>query len=192
MNQFKCLFFSMLVAALCTSSVTAQKFFTKDGKVSFSATSPNSPEKIEGATNKAIFAVDVATGAVEMKLLMKGFHFERALMEEHFNENYVQSTQFPKADFQGTVTDIKSVNLAKDGVYPIHIEGSLSMHGQTNKIKTTGTLTVSNGIISAAKSSIAVNLTDYKIDIPSIVRDKVAQQAKIEVNLTLAKMVSKQ
>ena len=188
MNQIKCLFLSVFAVALTTYGANAQKFFSKDGKVSFNATSANSPEKIEGATNKGVFVLDASNGAVEMGVLLKGFHFERALMEEHFNENYVESHKYPKANFQGTVTDFKSVNLQKDGAYPVHIEGSLTMHGVTNKVSTTGTLTVSNGIISAAKTNIAVNLTDYKIDIPSVVRDKVAQQAKIEVNLSLAKL----
>ena len=190
MKQIRCLSFSILIIALTTSVVSAQKFFSKDGKVSFNATSANSPEKIEGVTNKGVFVLDAATGAVEMAVLLKGFHFERALMEEHFNENYVESHKYPKANFQGTVTDIKTVNLQKDGSYPVHIEGSLTLHGATNKITSGGTLTVSGGIISGAKTSIAVNLTEYKIDIPGVVRDKVAQQAKIDINLSLAKMKS--
>ncbi len=190
MNQIKCLLFSILIVVFNAFGASAQKFFSKDGKVSFNATSANSPEKIEGITNKGVFVLDAATGAVEMAVLLKGFHFERALMEEHFNENYVESHKYPKANFQGTVTDIKMVNLQKDGSYPVHIEGSLTLHGATNKISSTGVLTVAGGIISAAKTSMAVNLTDYKIDIPSVVRDKVAQQAKIEVNLSLAKMKS--
>ncbi len=188
MNQIKRLFLSVLAVALTIHVVSAQKFFSKDGKVSFNATSANSPEKIEGSTNKGVFVLDASNGSVEMAVLLKGFHFERALMEEHFNENYVESHKYPKANFQGSITDFKNVNLQKDGAYPVHIEGSLTLHGVTNKVSTTGTLTVSNGIVSAAKTSINLNLTDYKIDIPGIVRDKVAQQAKIEVNLSLAKM----
>ena len=190
MNQIKFLSFTFLLIALTASDASAQKFFSKDGKVSFNATSANSPEKIEGTTNKGVFVLDAATGALEMAVLLKGFHFERALMEEHFNENYVESHKYPKANFQGTVTDFKTVNLQKDGAYPVHIDGSLTLHGETHKISTTGTLTVLGGIVSGAKTSIAVNLTDYKIDIPSVVRDKVAQQAKIDVNLSLAKMKS--
>ena len=63
------------------------------------------------------------------RVLMKSFEFKRALMQEHFNENYVESDKYPDAMFKGKVTNLKSIDFNKDGVYPAEVEGDLTMHG---------------------------------------------------------------
>src|SRR6188474_1976871 len=130
------------------SAVSAQtRYFTKNGKVSFSASSPL--EKIEAANDKATSIVDVSNGAIEFAVLMKAFIFDKALMQEHFNENYVESDKFPKSTFKGTVTNIKSVDLTKNGVYPVKVKGMLTLHGETKEVTADGTLTVKDGAITA-------------------------------------------
>jgi YceI-like domain. len=99
-------------------SATAQdKYFTKSGKISFY--SKSSLENIEAHNKSVTCVLDTKTGNLQFAILMKGFEFEKALMQEHFNENYVESHKFPKADFKGQVTNNAMINYAKDGSYPV-------------------------------------------------------------------------
>ena len=173
--------------ALClVLSASAQKFYTKDAKIGFDATSTTSPEKIAAVNPKGTLVVDMATGKMEAAVLVKGFHFEQALMEEHFNENYMESNKFAKATFAGDIVDFKkSINLAKDGDYTATVKGKLMMHGITKDVETKGVFTVKGGKITAAKSSFKAPLADYKISIPGVVRDKIANDAKIDISGTM-------
>ena len=171
------------IAMIMTMSVSAQKFYTKDADVSFDANSPL--EKIEGKTNKGTLVIDAATGKLESAVLVKGFHFEKALMEEHFNENYMESGKYPKAIFAGTITDFNTVNLKKDGNYPVTVKGSLTMHGVTKPVEAKGNLTVKGGVLTNAKAAFKVSMTDFNISIPSAVKDKIASEAKIDINCAL-------
>jgi polyisoprenoid-binding protein YceI len=167
-------------------NLSAQKFFTKDAKFNFDATSATSPEKIAAVNPKGTIIVDAATGKIEAAVLIKGFHFEQALMEEHFNENYMESNKFQKATFAGDIVDFKkSVNLAKDGDYTATVKGKLTMHGITKDVETKGVFTVKGGKITAAKASFKAPLADFKIDIPSVVKDKIAKEAKIDIAATM-------
>lgn len=161
----------------------ASKFFTKTGKAYFSASSPL--EKIEATTNKSTAVIDLAAGKIEVKLLVKTFHFEKALMEEHFNENYMESGKYPNATFVGDIADAKSVNLAKDGAYPVKVKGKLTMHNVTKDIETTASIQVKGGAITSAKSDLVIKVADYNIAIPGAVKDKIAKEAKISLDFTL-------
>ena len=162
---------------------SASKFFTKTGKAYFAASSPL--EKIEATTNKATAVIDLTAGKVEVKLLIKTFHFEKALMEEHFNENYMESGKYPNATFTGDIADAKSINLAKDGTYPVKVKGKLTMHNVTKDVETTASIAVKGGTITSAKSEFMVKMADFKIDIPGAVRDKIAKEAKINLDFVL-------
>lgn len=165
-------------------STSAQKYFTKTGKISFDATTSSSPEKIEGVNKTSTCVLDVKTGAMQFAVLMKGFLFERALMEEHFNENYVESNKFPKAEFKGAISNNDAVNYSKDGTYNVTVKGKLTMHGVTKDVETPGKLVVQGGKILAAATFNAL-LADYNVSIPGLVADKVAKTAKIGVDCTL-------
>jgi hypothetical protein len=177
--------FSVLAISFVLNA-SAQKFFTKDAKVAFDATSASSPEKIAAVNPKGTLVVDMATGKMESAILIKGFHFEQALMEEHFNENYMETSKFAKANFAGDIVDFKTaINLAKDGDYTATVKGKLTIHGVTKDVETKGTFTVKGGKLTGAKSSFKAPLTDYKIAIPSVVKDKIAKDAKIDFSGTL-------
>ena len=170
---------------LSFQAIQAQdKFFTKTGKISFNATAPASPEKIEGVNKAVTCVIDIKTGNMQFAVLMKGFEFERALMEEHFNENYVESSKFPKTEFKGSVSNNATVNYTKDGVYPVKVKGKLTMHGETKEVETDGKITIKGGKINAT-ASFSVAFADYKIAIPSLVSDKIAKKANIEVDCSL-------
>ncbi|MBY0537089.1 MAG: YceI family protein [Chitinophagaceae bacterium] len=175
---------NLLVALLfITSSAQAQdKFFTKTGKIYFDCT--GGIEKIE-ATNKSTTCVlDSKAGLIQFSVLLKGFEFEKALMEEHFNENYVESDKFPKATFAGTITNNSEINYAKDGVYTAKVKGKLTMHGETKDVEAIGKVTVKKGVVVAA-ADFNILLSDFKVAIPSVVKDKINNKVTITVDCQL-------
>jgi len=169
----------LLASVTVTFFVTAQtKYFTKNGRVFFNASSPL--EKIEAINDKSTSVIDLSTGQVEFGVLMKAFLFERALMQEHFNENYVESDKFPKAFFKGTIADASSIDKSKDGTYPVKVTGKLTLHGVTKDIETMAIFTVKNGALSAT-TDFKIEAADYDIQIPGVVKDKVAKTISINV-----------
>ena len=172
----------LLVCAtlIFTASSFSQKYFTKNGKVNFDATAPSSPEKIEGINRSVTCVVDAKTGNMQFAVLMKGFEFERALMEEHFNENYMESTKFPKASFKGKITGMPVINTSSNGSFNVQTEGELTIHGVTQKITAPAKLTVNGGKITGV-SSFKIVLSDYKIVIPGVVAEKFSKETEITV-----------
>jgi len=172
---------------LSISLANAQKFMTKSGTIRFSSDTPI--EKIAGINHQVNSALDFATGNFVFRVLIRGFEFEKALMQEHFNENYMESEKFPNSTFSGKITNIKDVNLSKDGVYNVVAEGDLSMHGVTNKVKVNGTLEVKGGkVLGAAKFNVAPK--DYKIAIPQAVIKNISEAIQIDVAISLDKLGS--
>ena len=176
--------FVLILAVFVTSSSFGQKYFTKNGKINFDATSPSSPERVEGVNRSATCVVDIKTGAIQFAMLMKGFEFERALMEEHFNENYVESDKFPKSEFKGKLKDVDEIDFTKDGTYKVKVKGDITIHGETKEVETEGKLVVQNGKINA-DAEFTVKLSDFKISIPGLVADKVSKTAKVIVSCSL-------
>jgi polyisoprenoid-binding protein YceI len=167
--------FALLFAA---QLAIGQKYFSKTGKISFYSDAPL--EKIEAHNTSASTVLDVATGNMEWAVLIQGFKFEKSLMQEHFNENYMESTKFPKAKFKGKIDNLSSVNFKKDGEYPVEVSGQLEVRGVTNPVTAQGTITVKNGTISA-KSKFSVLVADYKIEIPKLVADNISKNVEITV-----------
>lgn len=185
--MLKKMFFMAALIALIVPSADAQKLFTRSGKVYFNATAPSSPEVIEASHTSGTFVLDQATGNLEMAVLIKGFSFERALMQEHFNENYMESSKFPKATFKGKLDKVAEVNFTKDGTYTTNISGALTIHGVTQKVNTPVNIIVKGGAVSAA-TKFTLNLQDYGIEVPSLVADKVGKQATLAIDVDLKPM----
>jgi polyisoprenoid-binding protein YceI len=175
----------LLLIFFCAGGVNAQKFVTKTGMIRFYSDAP--AEKIEAINRQVNAALDVSTGSLVFNVLMKSFTFEKALMQEHFNEKYVESDKFPTATLVGTVINIKDVNFAKNGSYPVIVEGKLTLHGVTKQITEKGTISVANGTVTAM-SVINILLSDYGITIPDMVVSKLSNKIEITVNLVLDKM----
>lgn len=151
---------------------------TKSASINFSAT--GGLEKIAAINNQVDCKLVDNTGQMVFALLVKGFKFENQLMEDHFNENYMESTKFPKASFKGFITNISKINFAKDGTYNADAEGTLTIHGVEQKVTATGIVTVANGKI-ALTSTLKIKLKDYKIT-GSYIGDKIATDATITIN----------
>lgn len=172
------------VSIFTTTIVSAQKYYTKTGKIFFDATSSSSPERVEATNRTATCVVDVQSGAIQFAMLMKGFEFERALMQEHFNENYIESHKFPKAEFKGKIKDNHEIDYSKDGTYKAKVKGDLTIHGETKEVEAEGKFIVKGGKITA-EADFSVKLSDFKISIPGLVADKIAKTAKITVSCVL-------
>ena len=171
---------------LSASGVFAQsKFFTKTGQVNFF--SKASLEDIE-AKNKTVTAVvDSKTGAVQFAIQMKGFEFEKALMQEHFNAKYAESSKFPKSEFKGQITNNSEINYATNGSYMAKVKGKLTIHGVTKDVESTGTVTVKDGKLTIG-SVFNVLVADYNIPIEKIYRDNIAKSVKVTVDCALTAM----
>ena len=167
--------------ALSAFSVNAQKFMTRSGKVTFFSATPI--ENIEAFNNEAAAAVNSATGDIVFQVPIKSFKFEQQLMQEHFNESYMESDKFPKAEFKGKMN---AVDISKDGTYKTTVSGKMTIHGVTKDVQIPGTLTVKGGELTL-NSKFMVATADYKINIPSLAAGKVAKQIEVTVNTILKK-----
>lgn len=165
--------------ALISNTCLAQKYFTKNGNISFF--SATSVENIKADNNQVMSVLNPSNGELQFSVLVKNFHFKKTLMEEHFNENYMESDKFPKSTFKGTITDISKVNFTKDGTYPVTVSGDLSMHGVTKKVSSDGKINISGGKITGT-SVFTIALADYNISIPKVVENNISKTIEITVN----------
>ena len=113
---------------------------------------------------------------------MKTFHFNNALLEEHFNENYLHTDKFPNATFKGKLTGFTADMLTKDGVYNISSEGTVSLHGVTKNFKSPVKLTV-KGKTATFNCVFKIKAEDYNIDIPGLVKPKLADETPLEATI---------
>lgn len=157
----------------------AQKVYTKNGSISFFSKAPL--ENISADNNQVMSVLTIPSGEMQFSVLIKGFHFKKSLMEEHFNENYLESSKYPKAMFKGKITDPSKINFTSDGTYPVEVSGDLTIHGVTNKIATMGTITVKSGVITGI-SKFKIKLADYKISIPGVVKDNISETVDVSVS----------
>ena len=158
------------------------KYMTKSGSMSFEASQP-SFEPIE-ATHSAVSALlNADTGELAVLALVRGFRFPLALMEEHFNENYIESHQYPKTSFKGSILNFDS-NALSNQPRTVQLTGELSMHGVTKLISVSATITQSDEQITLT-SSFSVKTSDFGIKIPSLVRKQIDENVQVEVSLTL-------
>ena len=157
----------------------AQKLYsTKTGHITFNASSPL--EKIVAVNNQVDSKMVDKTGQIVFSALIKSFKFENQLMEDHFNENYLESSKIPKADFKGFITNITTVNFSKDGSYNISFDGTLTIHGMSQKITTNGILTITGGKPAIA-GTFKIRIKDYGIE-GLYIGGKIAAEAEIDVN----------
>lgn len=174
---------SICFLAFVITGLRAQsRYFTKTARIVFLSTAPL--ETIEAVNKTAGAVLDTKSGTVQAVALMRGFDFKKALMQEHFNENYVESDKYPKAEFRGTLVNNDAVNYGKDGTYTTTAKGQLTIHGIAKALEAPVTLSVQNGKVNVA-TTFTVSLTDYQISIPSIVKDKVSKTVKVTMDALL-------
>ena len=175
----------LVLILLLPFTLFAQKYITKNGSIVFY--SSTAIENIEAHNNQVNAALDLATGEFVFKVLMKSFEFEKALMQEHFNENYVESDKYPNALFVGKITNVKEIDVTKNGVVTVQVEGSLTIKDVTKKINETGTITVKNGVLTGY-SKFNIMPKNYNITIPKTVINNISENIAVTVNVILNKL----
>ncbi len=181
--------FIFLLLALLLNTLQAQKYITRNGYIRFFSTTP--VEDIEAKNYQFTSILDAATGEMVFKGLMKSFQFQKALMQEHFNEKYVESDKFPNAEFKGKIKDWKPEMLKAGKPVEVLVEGDLTMHGVTNKVSEKGTVELKSDGKVVAKSKFKVKPEDYAIKIPGLVRNSIAEVIDVFVEIEYAPLEKK-
>lgn len=171
-----------LILILTGNVAVAQKYMTKNGHISFFSSTPM--EDIEAHNKQVNSAIDTKTGDFVFKVLIKSFEFEKALMQEHFNENYMESHEYPNSTFQGKVTNIADIDFEKDGEYEADIEGKLTIHGVTKEISEKGKFIVKKNEVQGL-AKFVISPEDYDIKIPSAVASNIAETIEVSVDVKL-------
>jgi len=167
-----------------TSSINAQsKYMTRNGLIRFEAEGPIKDD-IKAVNNQGACVLDATTGDILFKIPIKSFVFKKALMQEHFNENYMESHKFPTAELKGKIEGLNAAMLQKTGVQQVMVAGKMTLHGVARDIREKGTLEVKDGKIML-RSNFAVALADYSINIPKMVEDKLAKVAQVNLSMDL-------
>jgi polyisoprenoid-binding protein YceI len=167
-------------------SFSQNKFITRNGIVSFEASLP-SFEEVK-ATNKSVTAIiNTENGEFAALVLVKGFRFKNALMEEHFNENYVESDKYPKATFKGKISDF-DIETLEASKRKMTYNGTLEFHGKTKTLENLPlTLSKDEAYNIILSGTFDVNVDDFDIKIPKVVSSKLSKIVIVTFHFILNK-----
>ena len=166
--------YTILMCFLFVNVSNSQKqFLTKNGAITFF--SSTTMADIKADNNQVLSIIDASNGKMAIIILMKSFMFKKALMQEHFNENYVESDLFPKATFKGEILNFETI---KNSETKLEVKGSITIHGKRKEIIIPATFIRSENTIFV-KGEFNLLLSDYNVKIPSIVSKKIAKELKV-------------
>ncbi len=176
----------LIIFSFIYTEAISQKYITKTGKIEIFSQTPLFT--IDGVNKKVASILNAANGDIVASTLVRSFRFEEALVEEHFNENYLEPNKFPKSIFKGKIVNFSDVDINKNGTYDITIAGKLTIHGVTHDISEPGKLIVKDGNITGT-TSFNVSLQDYKVKIEKAYKKAIkdAILLKIHFNYKLYK-----
>ncbi len=175
-----CLF--LLCVTATSGLLHAQgKYLANKGFIGFY--SHTAIEDITADNNQVASVVDAASGELAIIVTMTNFQFEKKLMQEHFNENYVESEKYPKATFNGKIVNNSEVDYLTRGEYAVKVEGDMTIHGITNNVSMEGTVVVTETGDIVTRTKFLLNPEDYNIKIPRVVRKNIAERLEISVDI---------
>jgi YceI-like domain len=140
-------------------------------------------EDIVAKSTSLVAAMNIKTKKIFFKVKNTSFIFPKALMQEHFNENYMESEKYPFSDFNGVLIDSANTDLTKDGAHEMWVAGKLNIHGVTKEYKTKVSFFTKDGKIRGV-ANFKVRLDDHKIERPSLVAQSLAEVIDIKVDCT--------
>ncbi len=167
-----------IVCFVFSTVMFSQKMMTRSGEIKFDATVPGAMDPVIATNNTVTCILNKITGEFGILGLIKSFKFKSPLMEEHFNENYMESDKFPNTSFKGKVVGYDG----KSGSY--EVEGDLTIHGVANKVKTKMTVTATDSK-TAIVGAFVIKLIDYKLEVPAMAKKTLAETAKISIKIEL-------
>ena len=169
----------LLIFCLFTTVCLSQKYYTDSGLTEFDG-SKAAFEPIKAKNESSISIFDVNKGKIAALIKIREFNFRLGLMEEHFNENYLESNIYPTSTFEGYIENFDKISL-ENNFQEISIKGTLTIKGESNEILAVGFLKKNNNKIEL-KSSFSVKLSEYNIKIPRVVFKKIDEEIKINLN----------
>lgn len=169
------LFLSLLSVISCLTTVYGQRYKTSTSKIHFFSSAPL--EDIESTNTKSVGIFDENSQELVFVVPIKHFEFDKSLMKEHFNENYMETEKYPKANFKGKVEGFS----IQEGKQSVSAVGDLTIHGVTKKVTIPGTLE-KNGNKYTMHAKFDVKLADYKVEIPKIVFQNIAEVIAVTVD----------
>jgi len=177
----------LIIAILFTQgfSVFSQKYMTQSGSISFFSEAPI--ENIESTNNQVSSVVNLENGQMAFSLLMKAFVFEKALMQAHFNEKYVESEIYPKATFKGQIQNFDKSKISNTP-QEVSVKGMLTIHGETKEVIAVGKIHYGENSQLIVDSKFEINLDDFKIKIPSSVKENISESISITINMQYEKL----
>lgn len=170
---------TVLTLALCFSFFAANaqdRYLTRQGHIKFFSSAPL--EDIEANNYKVLSIVDLSKGQIAVDLLIKAFEFEKKLMQEHFNENYMESGKYPKSTFKGNFDVPTGLQAMENGTYELDVEGELSVHGVKKPLATKAVLKVEDGQLTG-EVFFKVKVKDHEIKIPKVVVRNIAEEVEV-------------
>jgi len=167
----------LTVLTLAFGTLSAQKFMLSEGFVQFY--SKATLEDIKAINKKTSGLFNIETGGVAFIIPVNQFQFEKKLMQEHFNEKYMESDKFPNASFAGT---IREFDIGKSGEQMVVAKGQLTIHGVTQPVEVKGVAEKQGDIISL-RAVFMVRLEDYKVKIPQLMWQNIAEQVEVTVDV---------
>lgn len=171
------------VLAVMALALDAQTYKTRDGNIYFNPNKNQGNKEYAALSKEATAVLKVETSEVALLVPMKSFHFNNALLEEHFNENYLHTNKYPNGTYKGKLVGFDKAMLAKDGVYNMSSEGTVEMHGVSKPFKSPVTLTVKGGVATFL-CKFTVKAADHNIEIPDLVKPKLAEATPLEATIS--------
>ena len=168
---------TILLILISSQLFSQERYLTKDGYISFF--SHSLVEDIKADNHQVLSVIDKKTGEIAIQLLMKSFMFKKALMQEHFNQSYVESYKYPKATFKGFILNLAELD-NNNGT--VEIKGILSIHGKEKEISTLANIQILKDQINLS-GHFMVKVADFDIKIPIVVRNNIAKTIKITFDL---------
>lgn len=176
------------IAALASINGFSQIYVSKDKSAQIKFFSETPMENID-ATNQAVTSIlNASNDSIVVKVPINAFIFPKSLMQEHFNENYLESEKYPTSSFRGKINE--KIDFTKNGENKVTCTGNLYMHGVTKLVTLTGTLKVVDGKV-VLDSKFAVKLKDYNIEVPKLVLQNIAESIDVTMNATYTPYVKK-
>lgn len=154
----KLIFLCCLLAS--AAIVNGQRIFRTDSAVVKFESARNAD--VSAVNSKVITTIN-ADGLFTFDMLIRDFKFAMGEMEDHFNDNYMESNKYPNASFKGRIFDFKKINLTRPGSYKVKAGGEMTIHNVTKKMQVSGTLQVDKAGINIT-SKFTIDIEDYKVD----------------------------
>ena len=174
-----------LVALISVSVYSQGKYLTKTGVITFEASVP-AFEEVKGTSSSSTAILNTENGDLAALALVKGFRFKNALMEEHFNENYADSDDFPKTDFRGNIQDFSISKLSANSL-SMSLNGKLNFHGKIKELTNIPiSISINDDVISIS-GSFKASPEEFNIKIPKIVREKITETIEVSFDFQLIK-----